>query len=238
MLIDTLIEKEKFHHYFQPIFSTNTQEKIGYEVLLRTSLFPNPLCMFQEAKKAKRLYELDSRSIKKAVITFCSSAVKKQRALLFINVFPSTIVNDDFESFLNCVLIDNQISKNQIVLEISESEVVEDPALFKKHIKTLKNQGYIFALDDVGKGYANFDRMINFEAKYIKLDRIFSKCLDQSKKKQNLIRFFLQYCKENGITLILEGVETEEEHRVAKALGVTHAQGFLLGKPTSIERWE
>ncbi|WP_182199810.1 EAL domain-containing protein [Paraliobacillus salinarum] len=238
MLIDTVIEEEKFHHHFQPIFCTNSQEKIGYEVLLRSNLHDSPLYTFQEAKKANRLYDLDTMSIEKAVATFCSSVISKYKAVLFLNVFPSTIVQHNFEHFLESVLVDNEISKEQVVLEISESELIEDPALFKRHIIWLKNQGYMFALDDVGKGYANFDMLIHLEPEYIKLDRLFSERLDQTKKKQNLIRFFLQYCRENTINLILEGVETKEELQVAKSLGVSYIQGFLLGRPNNIQHWE
>ncbi|CQR46214.1 Putative cyclic di-GMP phosphodiesterase YliE [Paraliobacillus sp. PM-2] len=238
MLIDTVIEEEHFYHYFQPIFNINGQKVIGYEVLLRTSLFPNPVYTFQAAKEVKRLYELDSKSIKKAITTYYSSAIATEKLFLFINVFPSSIVNEAFDHFLEHLLRDNQIRKDQLVLEISESELIEDPPLFRMHIERLKQQGFHFALDDVGKGYANFDMMIDLEPNYIKLDRLFSYQLDQSKKKQNLIRFFLQYCKENDIKLILEGLETEEELQVAKAVGITYVQGFLLGKPAPIDNWE
>lgn len=238
MLIDTFIDEGLFHHYFQPIFDVKHQEKIGYEVLLRSSVFPNPDYTFQAAKKAKRLYELDEKSIEKALDTYHTSSFVQQELTLFMNVFPSSIIHDEFEEVL-CQLLENyRINREQIVLEISESELIEDPELFLDAIKSLKRQGFAIALDDVGKGYANFDMMIDLDPDYIKLDRLFSDHLDQSKKKQQLIRFFLQYCQKNDVTLILEGLETEAEFKTARALGVPHAQGYFLGKPAAIEKWQ
>jgi len=236
MLIDDFIEKKQFHHYFQPIFNIDTGMRIGYEVLLRTSVYPNPEFAFNEAKKAKRLFDLDSRSIDKALSTYGSAGVTSKDTLLFINVCPSTISDCTFVKFLDQLTMQNDLPRENIVLEISESELIEHPDFFMQELQALKQQGYKIALDDVGKGYANFDMLIELEPDYIKLDKLFANNLDTSTKKQGLIRFFLFYCQENKITLILEGLETKAELLMAKGLGVHNGQGFFLGRPAALDQ--
>lgn len=234
MLIDEFIEEEQFHHYFQPIFDIKNEKKLGYEVLLRTDVYPNPEFAFQEAKKADRLNNLDTRSIKKALANYASLGDTKHDALLFVNAYPSTISDASFVSFLDNATKQNGLSKEQIVLEISEAELIEYPECFVSDLKVLKQQGYKVALDDVGKGYANFDMLIELEPDYIKLDKLFANQLENSKKKQGLIRFFLVYCEENQVELILEGLETESEMLIAKSLGVPIGQGYYLGRPAAL----
>ncbi|GGM32084.1 hypothetical protein GCM10011351_17810 [Paraliobacillus quinghaiensis] len=236
MLIDDFIEKEQFHHDFQPIFNIENGLRIGYEILLRTTIYPNPEFAFNEAKKANRLFDLDSQSIAKALSTYGSGGVSRKDELLFINVYPSTISDCTFIRLLHQLTRQNELSKENIVLEIAESELIEHPNCFMHELQALKQQGYRIALDDVGKGYANFDMLIELEPDYIKLDKMFANDLDTSTKKQGLIRFFLFYCKENQVTLILEGLETKAELLMAKDLGIPIGQGFFLGRPAALNQ--
>lgn len=237
MPIVRFIEEEQFYHYFQPIFDIKSDRRIGYEILMRSKTFRNPEQAFFAAKAANRLYDLDSRSIHKALTTYQETALSNINEFIFINVFPSTISHPNFNKFLDQLITRLTLSQNRIVLEISESELIEHPESFLQRLQSLKQQGYLIALDDVGKGYANFDMLIKMDPDYIKLDRLFSDHLDTSKKKQDLIRFFLRYCLENQVDLILEGLETKTEMETAKSLGVPNAQGFFLGKPAPYDKW-
>lgn len=237
MLIDQFIEEEQFHHFFQPIFDVKGMKKIGFEILLRSNVFENPEQAFQAAKEANRLYDLDTRSIHNALSTYQESLFPDKGQLLFINVFPSTLSNPSFNSFLDQLTTKLALSSKRIVLEISESELIDHPDNFLQHLQLLKQQGFTIALDDVGKGYANFNMLIKMEPDYIKLDRLFSNQLDISKQKQGLIRFFLSYCHDNQVELVLEGIETKAEMQMAQQLGIPYAQGFYLGRPAPSSKW-
>jgi EAL domain-containing protein (putative c-di-GMP-specific phosphodiesterase class I) len=225
-----MVKEEDFFHYFQPIYNIKNWVKLGYEVLLRSEAYPNPELTFKQAIKEKQLYELDSRSIHKAIRTYRSAGLSKNDGLLFLNIFPSTILNPNFPSFLKYFTNILQNSQ-QIVLEISESEMIEDFDTFKERIIELKKNGFLIAIDDFGRGYANFKFMIELEPDYLKLDRYFAKDLHLSKQKQTIVKSFVTYCREYKCNLILEGVETEQDMAMAKLLGIPIAQGFLLGKP-------
>ncbi|WP_440897988.1 EAL domain-containing protein [Amphibacillus sp. Q70] len=237
MLIDHFIEKRQFYHFFQPIYHLHSNQCIGFEALLRSIDFPNPELAFEAAKRAGRLYELDTASIEKAITTFQQANMGREDTLLFINVLPSTLINNCFPEFIHHLLNISQLNPDQIVLEISESEQM-DRLLDSFHVvDQLVQHGFRFALDDVGKGYSNFDVMIAFPFDFIKLDRLFSAQLNQSIKKKALIQLFRDYCASQQISLILEGLETRQEYLLACQLGVQYAQGFFLGRPAAIEEF-
>ncbi|MCZ0702980.1 EAL domain-containing protein (putative c-di-GMP-specific phosphodiesterase class I) [Natronobacillus azotifigens] len=235
MIIDQFIEEEQFYHYYQPIFDLKRQKQLGYEALLRSRVYPNPEFAFQAAKRASLLYELDTKSIKKAIATYQDANVKKAELLLFINVLPSTLVDPRFYSFITDLFNKSSIQAHQLVLEVSESETFDESLDFVTYIHRLRELGIWIALDDVGTGYANFNMIIEIEPDFIKLDRLFSSQLNQSKQKQSLIYFFQNYCQTNQIQLILEGLETKNELTYAKELGVLHAQGYYLGRPALLQ---
>lgn len=206
---------------------------MGYEVLLRSEVYSNPEQAFQAARKRKQLYELDSRSIHKAVRTYQSTGNSQNESQLFLNILPSTILNPMFPSFLDTIIImkDKQLHRQQIVLEISESEIIDDFDYFKTMIVMLKRQGFLIAIDDIGKGYSNLKFIIELKPDYLKLDRYLAHDLHLFDEKQSLILLFADYCKQYQSQLILEGLESESELAIAKSLGVPLAQGYILGEP-------
>lgn len=235
MSINSFVQTEQFFHFFQPIFDLEKSRKVGYEALLRTKAYPNPEIIFQMAKKENQLYEMDSRSIQKAISSFRMAGSTSEYGQLFLNIFPSTILNSSFPSFLDRILADSNLDHQRVVLEISESEIIEDVISFKKRLSELRRDGFLIAMDDIGTGYSSVESIIEFEPDYLKLDRYFAQDLHKSQKKQEFISVFKNFCEKTKSQLILEGVEVEEELQVAKALGISIAQGYFLGKPAVLK---
>jgi EAL domain-containing protein (putative c-di-GMP-specific phosphodiesterase class I) len=236
MSIKSLIREEKFFHHFQPIYDLVNWRRFGYEALLRTKEFQNPEETFIAAKKQKQLYELDIRSIHKAVLTYRSAGFSRKDGYLFINIYPSTILNPSFPTFLNQIISNDSLKSQQIVLEISESEVINEFTILQEHILILKNEGFLIAIDDVGRGYSDFRTIIDLEPDIIKLDRYLANDLHKSKQKQSLVKLLLKYAEQNNSNIILEGIENESEMAMAKALGIKFGQGYVLGRPDALQR--
>ncbi|VEF48657.1 diguanylate cyclase/phosphodiesterase [Bacillus freudenreichii] len=236
MSISRFIEMEQFYHFYQPIFDINNGIKIGHEMLLRSDIYPNPEIPFQLAKKEDQLYELDSRSIRKAIYSYHTAGSSSEIGILFVNIYPSSILNPNFPSFINQIVACNYVESQRVVLELSESEIIEDMKGLKKRISGLKNDGFLIALDDIGKGYSCIQSIIELEADYLKLDRYFAQDLHICQKKQEFIYHLKKFCENTRSQLILEGVELEEELEVAKALGISVAQGYFLGKPALLKK--
>lgn len=236
MSVESFVKDEQFYHFFQPILDLHTRRELGYEVLLRSKVYSNPEVAFQAAKKEKLLYELDTRSIYKAIATYHSADFVRKEETLFINIFPSTILNPNFYLFLTQAISEFDLKCNQFVLEISESESIVDFELFKNRIDIFRKDGFLIALDDIGKGYSSIKSIIELEPDYLKLDLYFTQNLHKSEKKQAFILAIQKFCKHIKSEIILEGIETEEELKMTKTLDIPFAQGYLLGRPTSLSQ--
>lgn len=229
-----MIEQEQFDHFFQPIFRLNDNSAIGGEFLLRADI-GSPDFIFNEAKKRNKLYELDTKSIHKALQSSHSinRRLLKEELKLFINVFPSTLINKAFPSFIKDIFTNFKESCQHIIFEINETDTF-DLDLLLNRINLLKEYGFSVALDDIGKGWPSLQSIIEFEPHYIKLDRYFSRNLEKSINKQDMIKSVLSYCDNKNVNLVLEGIEDEESLNTARDIGVRMAQGYYLGMPEKI----
>ncbi|GIN94461.1 hypothetical protein J6TS1_03310 [Siminovitchia terrae] len=235
MSAESFIQMDQFYHFFQPIYDIKSSKKVGYEALLRHETYPNPEAAFQTAKQENCLYDLDSQSIYKALSSFYSVDSREELGVLFLNIFPSTILNPNFPDFVQQIIADNDSANQQIVLEISESEAISDLDSLKYRLFGLRQDGFLIAIDDIGRGYSSAETIIELEPDYLKLDRYLAQDLHIFQKKQEYISVFKNFCEKTGSKLILEGVETEEELQMAKALGISGAQGYYLGKPALLQ---
>ncbi|MDR4886278.1 EAL domain-containing protein [Fredinandcohnia sp. QZ13] len=230
--------KEKYtgeiYHHFQPVFNLTDKKTFGFEALLRTGDNNSPENIFQNAKVNGLLYELDLLSIEKAIVTYSSTGYTIEEGKLFLNILPSTILHDTFLEFIMTIVRKNYLFKQEIILEISESEFVEQYETFRERIYLLKELGFRIAIDDYGKGYSDIKNILELEPHYLKLDRYFSKNLALSSKKQELISFIKNFCEKYGCNIILEGIERKTDLETAYNLGVQYAQGYLLSKPIKL----
>lgn len=234
--IKEAIKNKEFYHHFQPIFDIKDWKIIGYESFLRSDNRPKPEIVFEEARKEEQLYEMDTWSIYQAIDTYQRSGSLKKEGLLFLNIFPSTILNDQFPAFIKKIMLEFSLTSEQVVFEILEAEVITEMDKFKERIVALKNQGFLIAVDDMGKDQTCLKLIIEIEPHFIKLDRYFAKDMHLSPKKQAIIKLFIDYCRQFDIKFILEGVENPKEIAMAKALEVPYCQGFVLGEPEEVSK--
>ncbi|OEH92435.1 EAL domain-containing protein [Bacillus solimangrovi] len=236
MNIHPNVKQLRLHHLFQPIMDTKNMTPHGYEAFLRSASCTNPMELFQTARKLDYLYHLDTTSIKRA-ISLCSDHVHEQ---VFLNVFPSTLLQDPFLEMLSWLEQQYEHVFKKIVFEINEAN--EDYKAWESNelidrIQHLRKLGIPIALDDVGTGQASLQRLIECAPNYVKLDKYFSKNLTDIVEKKKIVSFFSDYCK-NSSKLILEGIENERDLHTASELNVDYVQGYLFGKPDTLQRYK
>jgi EAL domain-containing protein (putative c-di-GMP-specific phosphodiesterase class I) len=214
-------------HWFQPIYHLKNNNIIGYEALLRnvSQLQVSPVDTFREADKNGHRNILDRISIKTALESF-----KDESSLLFLNIFPSTLLERNFLSWWDS----NVSSPTPVVLELLENEPIRNWKVLKKVTEELQARGVKVAVDDMGGGYSFFQQWIELDPDYIKLDRYFAENLSVSSRKQKTVRSLVDLLSDTT-EIIIEGIEKEEDLNIAELLGITYAQGFLLGRPSPKE---
>jgi EAL domain-containing protein (putative c-di-GMP-specific phosphodiesterase class I) len=91
--------------------------------------------------------------------------------------------------------------------------------------------GAHLVIDDFGAGYSNLKRVIDLEPAIVKLDRELITGIDQHRRQQELIRYVVQLCEGLGARVVAEGIETVEELKAVREVGVHYVQGYLLARP-------
>lgn len=226
--------QESHYSVFQPLVHLPSGNIYGYEALLRSTAASSPEALFRKARLEDRLYELDTKSIHTAISSYFIGRKKPGGSpLLFMNVFPSTLLNPACFAFLHRLASDFCSAPRQLVLEINEANEEDkmwDIRLLGQKIHELRQHGFLIALDDVGSGAASLKKIVEYEPDIVKLDRYFGNQLSAHSAKQKLVSLFVDFCR-GHMQLVLEGIENQEDLLVAKQLGVPVGQGFLLGRP-------
>ncbi|MEK5079050.1 EAL domain-containing protein [Solibacillus sp. FSL W7-1436] len=125
---------------------------------------------------------------------------------------------------------------NLLQIEITEKFALEAEAEsgIIKQMRTLENEGIVFALDDFGTGYGSFRYMQLLPISILKIDQTFIRAL-KSEKNQQLVNGMVQLGKSMNLTVVAEGVETEEQMQFLTSIGCEVIQGYFVSKPSSIE---
>lgn len=214
-------------NWFQPIYDVKNNTVLGYEALLRDTspLHASPEDIFEAAARKGCQDVLDLRSIAGALNLFSDKA-----HLLFVNIFTSTMLEPDFLAWWEA----HVPLSTPIVLELSEKELILNWQELRAVTKELTRRGVKIAVDDMGAAYSCVREYIELEPDFIKLDRYFAQNLSLSTKKQRTVKSLVNLFSDTA-TLIIEGIEKDEDLDVAKLAGITYAQGYLLGRPSPIE---
>lgn len=215
-------------HWYQPIYQLETGKVFGYEALVRNKPLNNlsPMDIFKQAEKEVCRTTLDCQLLFKAM----NSNRDISHNILFLNIFPSTLLEPWFLSWWD----KHSTTAHPIVLEISESEPVSDWKTLKAITNELRDKGVKIALDDMGAGYSFFQHWVELNPDYVKLDRYYAIDLSKNLLKQRILES-LKDLFDGTTEVVLEGIETAEDLKTAKLLGIKYAQGYLLGRPSP---WE
>jgi EAL domain-containing protein (putative c-di-GMP-specific phosphodiesterase class I) len=123
------------------------------------------------------------------------------------------------------------LSPSQLIIEITEEEVIHDQKKFREDINNLRSKGIKIAIDDFGAGYSGLNLLVNFQPDIIKLDMHLIRTIESHGPRQAIIKAIVQACTSLGIDIIAEGVETMNEYCWLKENQIYLFQGYLLAKP-------
>ncbi len=227
-LKSTIREGAVFIEY-HPIIITQTEEIYGYEALARGVHrdLRSPEVLFEVAEEANMIWELSRLLRRRAVEGMINDLGDDQ--YLFLNIDPHDFDDPAFRALDPVELGIDDPSK--VVLEITERTAIKDYPRFQEYLAAFRKQGFRFAVDDAGSGYAGLGSIANLAPDYIKLDISLISNIDTNFLKQNLVETMVNFADGQGAQVIAEGVERREEFETVKELGVHYTQGFLFHRP-------
>lgn len=148
-------------------------------------------------------------------------------ALLFVNLHSRDLL--DASLFAS----DQPLARlaSRVVLEITERAALDDVDDARDRVAKLRKLGFRVAVDDLGAGYAGLASFVTLEPELVKLDMTLVRGIDQQPVKRSLVRSVTTLCRELGLLVVAEGVETPAERDVVIECGCDLIQGFLIAKP-------
>jgi EAL domain-containing protein (putative c-di-GMP-specific phosphodiesterase class I)/GGDEF domain-containing protein len=227
--LKTTLRERAIYIEYHPIVVTATGEVYGYEALARGSMdgLRSPEVLFSVAEEANLIWEL-SRLCRQRAIEGIESNLEPHQ-LLFLNIDPHDFRDPTFR-YLDVDELGVE-QPERIVLEITERTAITDYPKFQEYLRTFREQGFRFAVDDAGSGYAGLGSIANLSPDYIKLDISLISGIDTNFMKQNLVETMVNFANDQGIKVIAEGVERDDEYETVKSIGVHLTQGFLFHQP-------
>ncbi|MCB2189216.1 MAG: EAL domain-containing protein [Deltaproteobacteria bacterium] len=231
-----ILDEERILTHFQPLVSVNGGRVVGVEALAR-GLHPQtgelipPDQLFRAAAREGRLVALDRLCRRTAMQTFASLPCRAAPPVLFLNFEASLLDQGVLNSgILHRMTLEAGLEPNRVVIEVVESRV-RDQAALECFAKSYRDRGFLLALDDVGSGHSNLERLAALQPDVIKIDRSLITDLDREFYKQEVTRSLVNLAQRVGALVVGEGVERQEEAVLALALGVDLLQGFFLARP-------
>lgn len=219
---------------FQPLLNLQTREIRGYEALSRGpagSELESPDVIFEIARDFDLIWELERLCIEN-VQPFLAEI--SQRGSLFFNLESHFIQQlqqrgtQVFEPFFEY--------RNSIVIEVTERSAIRDYRTFRHTLQNLKAMGFKIAIDDCGSGYASLEAVAELQPDFLKVGHSLLHGLENDPVRTRLVELVARLAETVGATTIAEAIETEEQLRICKELGIQHGQGYLFARPAPWEK--
>jgi EAL domain-containing protein (putative c-di-GMP-specific phosphodiesterase class I) len=215
---------------FQPIVDTYRGKVSSIEALLRSDDGRYPEDVLNSMSPSQK-YEFDLTS--KAIAISQGARLLQEDQSLSINLCPGALTYmDDVSDYLFALVESNNLKPQQLVLEVTETEIIKESAPFYRAIEKIRSKGIRIAIDDFGAGYAGLSLLADFLPDKIKVDRKITTGIHENGPRQAITEAVIEFANSMGTPVVFEGVETIDEWLWLQHAGVHRFQGFLFAKPT------
>lgn len=211
---------------YQPIVSWKTKQIFAYEALLRSTSpgLTGAEALLDAAERLGKLHALGRRIRLRANE---AAATLRDDQLLFVNLHPADLIDDDLFSPQAAL----SAHAKKVVLEITERESLHSVPDVQRRVHALRDLGFRIAIDDLGAGYAGLSSFALLEPDVVKLDMSLVRNVEKEPKKLTLVQTLVTMCRDLGMQVTAEGVETPEERDVLLTTGCDLLQGYLFARP-------
>jgi EAL domain-containing protein (putative c-di-GMP-specific phosphodiesterase class I) len=230
-LLSEIIKNNLVETIFQPIADIKNGRVLGYEALSRGPKgtdFYMPIPLISQAKSYNRMEELDAVLCENTLMNAKKRGIDN---LLFMNLDTKYIFESNPVENILKKLSEYEFEPCRIVIEFSEKSVICKFDSFINIIQEYRDNGFLICFDNVGSAYSNLFTVGKIRPDYMKIDRNLTQGLNYDDNKRATIDMEMMIAILINTKLIAEGVETKEDLRALIDMGVSAAQGHLIGKP-------
>ena len=211
----------------QPIVRAADGSLFGRELLLRstTPMLPDPPAVLEAAERLGRV-----RDVGRIVRRLAAGVAIPAGSCLFINVHSLELEDEELHSRQGPLTG----SAKDVVLEVTERGRIDAVSDLTRRVARLRSFGYRIAVDDFGAGYAALNSFATLRPDIAKLDMALVRSVDRDPYRRRLVTSVTSMCRDLGILVVAEGIETDAEKTTLIELGCDLLQGFLIGPPQPV----
>ena len=216
--------------YYQPIYNHKTGEIFKYEALVRIltregEVVP-PNQFLPQIQLTNMHYKLTQR-----ILAIVFEKFQTNQKHVSINISFADLNNQDIEETITQTLHSDPSLASRVTFEILESSEIDDIKSFTQKIQLLHSLKAKVAIDDFGSGYANFRRIIDTEANYLKIDGSLIKNVHKNNKDFAVVKSIVHFALQSNMQTIAEFVHSKEVYEKLLLLDIDYMQGYYISQP-------
>ena len=215
--------------YFQGIYDNKSEKITKFEVLARIIVDEEIIAPYKFLEPARLSGTLPE--ITKIMINKSFEIMKENHYEFSINITEDDLSRNYLIEYLTNKELIYGINPSRVTLEILEGISATGKRGNVEQLRILKKRGYSIAVDDFGTEYSNFERVLDLDIDYIKIDAKYIKDIDRNPKSYEITKAISYFAKNANIPCIAEFVHSKDVQDVVKELGIDFSQGFYFSEP-------
>ena len=231
------IERDEFTLHYQPQIDISTKRITGAEALIRWQHpergLLSPAEFISVAESSDLIVQIGQRALQMACEQARQWQAKARMPALrvAVNISPRQFKSDNLVGLVDDILRETGVAAKSLELEITEGMMMEDVERANETLTRLKDLGVSIAIDDFGTGYSSLAYLKRFPVQRLKIDQSFVRGLTTDTDDAAIVEAVIQLGHNLRLTVIAEGVETDEQLAALHDLGCDEAQGYLFCRP-------
>ena len=222
----------------QPMVLLESGAPYGYEALARPLTAdgtPIPVHRFMALSEQLGLMApIGELLIRSTFDMFRRARLAQEGMRLSLNLSPSQFAQPGITDRLLTIAQQFQMPLELLTVEITETALVSDENVLSDEVTALREQGVTVLLDDFGTGFSSLNWIFSVPTDGIKIDRSYTAAVTDPRRRL-IMASLATMCRDLGLDAVVEGIETEEQRELLQELGFRKGQGYLFGKPMSLE---
>ncbi len=232
------VQQNELVLHYQPVLNTDDGAIAGFEALVRWQRpgfgLVAPAEFIPVAEECGVILEVGEWVLNEACRQISAWEDVGRAVQISVNISGRQLTQDGLVHQIAEALRVHRTSPELLVLEITESFLLEDAEAAARVLMRLKNLGLRLAIDDFGTGYSSLTYLTRFPVDILKIDRSFVSRLGASAEDESIIEMIINLSHTLGLGVVAEGVENSAQFEVLRALGANYTQGFYFAKPMPV----
>jgi diguanylate cyclase (GGDEF)-like protein len=233
------IQNDELVLHYQPVLDLRTGVVRGVEALVRWQhpefgLMP-PGEFIELAEVSGAIHALTRWVVERSVRQAATWQREGRDLTVAVNLSVRNLYDPDLVPWLADLLLDHGVGADKVALEITESELMDDPLLAMEVLGRIKALGPTTSIDDFGTGYSSLSYLKNLPIDQLKIDRSFVGNMARDESDLTIVRSTIDLSHNLGLAVVAEGVEDGPTLQMLAGLGCDHAQGYFVSRPVPIE---